>query len=119
VKVQVGEVNETHAAVTSGISAGAQVLLLGAGQGRDLLEKAGIKIPDRIDTSTTQPSEKRPPSHEGALSEKQTHSGAEKRNATQRAAAKPNADTKLVADASATAEKPRRSGQRSRPSSKD
>jgi multidrug resistance efflux pump len=115
VKVQVGEVNETHAAVTSGISAGAQVLLLGAGQGRDLLEKAGIKIPDRIDTSTTQPSEKRPPSHEGALSEKQTHSGAEKRNATQHAAAKPNADTKLVADASATAEKPRRSGQRSRP----
>ena len=43
-KVALGQVNETNAALTSGITAGEQVLLLEAGQGRELLEKAGIKI---------------------------------------------------------------------------
>jgi len=60
VKVKIGDVNETHAAVTSGLSAGTQVLLLGAGQGRELLEKAGIKVADRPTTSTTRPSNKKP-----------------------------------------------------------
>jgi HlyD family secretion protein len=43
-KVALGPVNETHAVLTTGITAGEQVLLLQAGQGRELLEKAGIKI---------------------------------------------------------------------------
>ncbi len=50
-KVSIGEVNETHAQLTDGISSGQQVLLLAAGQGRELLDKAGIKIQqnDRTD----------------------------------------------------------------------
>ncbi|HEV2295017.1 MAG TPA: hypothetical protein VGR35_14275 [Tepidisphaeraceae bacterium] len=43
-KVKIGAVNDTHAQVLEGASAGDQVLLLQAGQGRELLEKAGIKI---------------------------------------------------------------------------
>ena len=44
VKVKIGAVNDTHAQVVQGLKAGDQVLLLQAGQGRDLLEKAGIKV---------------------------------------------------------------------------
>ncbi|HTL30176.1 MAG TPA: HlyD family efflux transporter periplasmic adaptor subunit [Tepidisphaeraceae bacterium] len=43
-KVKVQDTNETHAAIESGLTAGQDVLVLQAGQGRDLLEKAGIKI---------------------------------------------------------------------------
>lgn len=43
-KVKVQDTNDTHAAIESGLSAGQDVLVLQAGQGRDLLEKAGIKI---------------------------------------------------------------------------
>ena len=52
-KVVMGQVNETHAQVISGLSRGQQVLILQAGQGRELLEKAGIKVAPP--TSTTQP----------------------------------------------------------------
>jgi len=44
VQVNIGEVNETHAQLTRGIASGQQVLILAAGQGRELLDKAGIKI---------------------------------------------------------------------------
>ncbi len=50
VKVTIGSVNDTHAQVLEGMSAGDQVLLLQAGQGRELLEKAGVKI-----TAATRP----------------------------------------------------------------
>ncbi|MGB7157248.1 MAG: HlyD family efflux transporter periplasmic adaptor subunit, partial [Tepidisphaeraceae bacterium] len=51
VKVQIGAVNDTHAEIKQGVGAGQNVLLLQAGQGRELLEKAGIKI-----TPATRPS---------------------------------------------------------------
>jgi hypothetical protein len=44
VKVKLGAVNDTHAQIVEGVKKGDQVLLLQAGQGRELLEKAGIKI---------------------------------------------------------------------------
>jgi multidrug resistance efflux pump len=53
IKVGIGQVNETHAQITSGLSNGQQVLILQAGQGRELLEKAGITIAPPA--STTQP----------------------------------------------------------------
>jgi HlyD family secretion protein len=42
VKVTLGATNETHAQILQGVSAGDQVLVLQTGQGRDLLEKAGM-----------------------------------------------------------------------------
>ncbi|HLL88248.1 MAG TPA: HlyD family efflux transporter periplasmic adaptor subunit [Tepidisphaeraceae bacterium] len=42
-KVTLGPATETHVQVTGGLAPGAQVLLLQAGQGRALLEQAGIK----------------------------------------------------------------------------
>jgi len=44
VKVRIGSVNDTHAQILDGAKQGDQVLLLQAGQGRELLEKAGIKV---------------------------------------------------------------------------
>jgi len=44
VKVALGEVNETHAQIIDGVTSGQQVLILEAGQGRALLDKAGIKV---------------------------------------------------------------------------
>ncbi len=44
VHVTVGASNETHIQITRGLSAGQQVLLLQAGQGRELLERSGVKI---------------------------------------------------------------------------
>jgi RND family efflux transporter MFP subunit len=43
-KVTLGRTNETHAEIAKGLQEGEEVLLLQAGQGRELLEKAGIKI---------------------------------------------------------------------------
>ena len=51
-KVTIGQVNDTHAQITTGVKAGQQVLLLQAGQGRDLLEKAGIKVERRTSPTT-------------------------------------------------------------------
>jgi multidrug efflux pump subunit AcrA (membrane-fusion protein) len=59
VKVSLGQVNETHAQVASGLSAGDAVLVLEAGQGRELLEKAGIKI--AAPAATSQPFDNKPP----------------------------------------------------------
>ena len=44
VKVQVGANNDTHVQITDGLSVGQSVMRLQAGQGRELLEKAGIKM---------------------------------------------------------------------------
>lgn len=41
--VKIGVANETHVLISEGLAAGTQVLLLQAGQGRELLEKAGIR----------------------------------------------------------------------------
>ncbi|MCC6241006.1 MAG: efflux RND transporter periplasmic adaptor subunit [Phycisphaerales bacterium] len=43
-KVEIGASNETFAKVISGVEAGSQVLMLQAGQGRELLERAGIAL---------------------------------------------------------------------------
>src|SRR5437764_9669485 len=43
-KVKIGQTNDTHAQVRDGLDAGASVLLLAAGQGRELLEQNGIKV---------------------------------------------------------------------------
>ena len=43
-EVKLGLVNETHAQVTDGLKAGDEVLTLQSGQGRQLLEQAGIKV---------------------------------------------------------------------------
>ena len=43
-KVTVGTSNQTHAQIVNGLSAGEDVLLLQMGQGRQLLESAGIKL---------------------------------------------------------------------------
>ncbi|QOV91350.1 HlyD family efflux transporter periplasmic adaptor subunit [Humisphaera borealis] len=42
-KVSIGVANETHVVIADGVQPGAHVLLLQAGQGRDLLEKNGIR----------------------------------------------------------------------------
>jgi multidrug resistance efflux pump len=52
VAVKIGEANETHARVATGLNAGADVLILEAGQGRELLERAGISTSD---TKTDRP----------------------------------------------------------------
>jgi len=44
VVVKVGQSNDTHAQIRDGIEAGAEVMLLQAGQGRDLLQQNGIKV---------------------------------------------------------------------------
>jgi HlyD family secretion protein len=44
VKVKIGQTNDTHAQIRDGLDAGASVLLLAAGQGRELLEQNGIKV---------------------------------------------------------------------------
>lgn len=43
-EVKVGESSLTHAAIKSGIQSGERVLILEAGQGKKLLEEAGIKV---------------------------------------------------------------------------
>lgn len=55
-KVALGRTNETHAEIPKGLDAGQEVLLLQAGQGRELLEKAGIKVETQ---PTSRPSGKR------------------------------------------------------------
>ena len=62
-KVKIGEMNETHVQVASGISQGQQVLILQAGQGRDLLEKAGIKVEPQ-QSATTQPADAKHRAHD-------------------------------------------------------
>ena len=54
-KVQIGTASETHAHITQGISTGEQVLVLSAGQGRQLLERAGIATADRLDSAPGSP----------------------------------------------------------------
>jgi HlyD family secretion protein len=49
--VQIGETNETHARISTGLNPGDNVLILQAGQGRELLERAGITINEVEDSS--------------------------------------------------------------------
>jgi HlyD family secretion protein len=51
-KVTLGTANETHVQVVSGLNENEQLLLLQPGQGRMLLEKAGIKV---VEQPTTRP----------------------------------------------------------------
>jgi hypothetical protein len=51
--VKVGESNATHVQILDGLQSGTEVLLLSAGQGRELLEKNGIKV----EAPTSQPSD--------------------------------------------------------------
>jgi HlyD family secretion protein len=44
VEIKMGATNDTHAEIISGLAAGDDVLLLQPGQGRTLLEKAGVKV---------------------------------------------------------------------------
>jgi HlyD family secretion protein len=46
VKVTLGQTNDTHAQIVSGVATGDQVLVLQTGQGRDLLAKAGMTPAD-------------------------------------------------------------------------
>lgn len=52
-KIAIGASNETHVQVTEGVAEGDDVLLLQPGQGRQLLEQAGIKVAD----PTTRPAQ--------------------------------------------------------------
>lgn len=56
VKVTVGQANETHVSVDGPVTDGQDVVLLQVGQGRQLLEAAGIKV---TTPATTQPGERR------------------------------------------------------------
>lgn len=49
VEVNLGLVSETHAQVLSGVNRGDEVLMLQSGQGRSLLEIAGIKVEQPVD----------------------------------------------------------------------
>ncbi len=44
VKVTIGQSTDTHAQIVSGLNPGDEVLRLQVGQGRSLLERAGIKV---------------------------------------------------------------------------
>jgi HlyD family secretion protein len=59
VKVTLGQSNDTHVQVTDGLTPGQDLLLLRVGQGRELLEKAGIKLAEAA--PTTRPAENTPP----------------------------------------------------------
>lgn len=52
IEVKIGATNETHAEILNGLAAGQETLLLQPGQGRVLLEKAGVKL-----QPTTRPGE--------------------------------------------------------------
>ena len=77
-KVKVGVSNETHVQIAEGLKAGEQVVLLQAGQGRDLLEKAGVQPSPNDqptmrkpagkadDTTTSRSREKKPVEKAGA-----------------------------------------------------
>src|SRR5207237_3606179 len=55
--VTLGATNDTHAQITTGLTPGDQVLILGIGQGRELLEKAGADV-----SPATRPAHSSPPS---------------------------------------------------------
>jgi RND family efflux transporter MFP subunit len=67
VKVKVEDTNDTHAAIESGLTAGQDVLVLQAGQGRELLEKAGIKVEVKEDSDDPDAKQKSRHSQEGQM----------------------------------------------------
>ena len=64
VKVTLGQSNDTHVQVTDGLTPGQDLLLLQVGQGRELLEKAGIKLAEAA--PTTKPAGQTPPAAKSA-----------------------------------------------------
>lgn len=86
VKVKIGQRNETHAEVKEGLSRGQEVKVLQAGEGRELLEAAGIKVeaprtragdeqPDPARRRDGQPRPDGPPTANQSGAEPQTGSG--------------------------------------------
>lgn len=75
VKVVIGATSDTHAEVKQGLNAGQEVLILQAGQGRELLEQAGVNV-----TPATQPAvaekEPRPMRPQAAGTETNTNTGS-------------------------------------------
>jgi HlyD family secretion protein len=55
VKVQIGSASETHAHLTEGLAPGQDVLVLAAGQGRQLLERFGIATNDPLEHAPDAP----------------------------------------------------------------
>jgi hypothetical protein len=84
VEVRIGATNETHAEVTSGLMLGDEVLLLQPGQGRMLLEKAGIKV-----APTTRPGDSSGP-------KKKRNGGGGNGNGAKSALVEPKAQPKTV-----------------------
>jgi HlyD family secretion protein len=68
IPVKLGAINEVQAQILDGISPGDQVLLLEAGQGRELLEKAGLHSEESSSDHTkgpgAAPAKRRPDSHD-------------------------------------------------------
>jgi RND family efflux transporter MFP subunit len=60
VAVKIGETNETHARIASGLKPGENVLILQAGQGRELLERGGISTSDGPDRKDRKSKDKSP-----------------------------------------------------------
>jgi HlyD family secretion protein len=54
-KVEIGQTTDTHAQIKSGLAANDEVLILQAGQGRELLEKAGLTNKSPATKPSTQP----------------------------------------------------------------
>lgn len=67
VPVKIAETNETHARVAAGVTPGQSVLLLQAGQGRDLLERAGISTSEGDSGKKARPKDKKNPADATAV----------------------------------------------------
>jgi multidrug efflux pump subunit AcrA (membrane-fusion protein) len=85
IEVKIGATNDTHAEIASGVAGGDDVLLLQPGQGRLLLEKAGVKI-----QPTTRPGDV------GGPRRKRPAGGGGRDGGTKAAAVEPKAEGKAV-----------------------
>jgi multidrug efflux pump subunit AcrA (membrane-fusion protein) len=96
-EVKIGSTNDTHAEIVSGLSSGQDVLLLQPGQGRMLLERAGIKTAPttRPGDLPNRPSRRRPNANAIA----QPAAPADSKQTTSERAAKPSRP-RVSADAS-------------------
>lgn len=83
VKVKIGGASETHAHLSEGLDPGSEVLVLAAGQGRQLLERAGITISDPLEHGPGAP----PPAVPVAAQPKPVATGEKRREAKSRDAA--------------------------------
>ena len=108
VKVQIGGASETHAHLTHGVSVGQDVLVLSAGQGRTLLERAGIETTNPFERESVQPPDAPPVAVTRAQAEANSNAGREKQKDDADARAGAPADNKLATPA------PRQGGGRNR-----